>query len=138
MRIKRGHHAVDGRVDQLRVLDFAYIVRTHPFKGISEQIKFAVRGQDAGRTLRRRKQSQCTDKSNRYAHSGECELSHVPFAFLSSALIHGAGSTAWPLRLSSRYSRAALPSGRTPTGSPASTRSPICTSMRPSPANVRW
>ena len=43
--------------------------------------------------MRGGKQRQRTDKTNRHAKPGECELFHVPFAFLNLGANHGAGST---------------------------------------------
>ena len=101
VRVERADHAVDGRIDQFGVIDFAHIIGTHAFKGVTKEIEFAIGRQHIRCALRGGEQSNCTDKSNRHANTGECELFHVPFAFPISALTHGAGSTTLPLRLSS-------------------------------------
>ena len=93
MRIERGHHALDGGVDQFAVLDGTHVILADAFEGVVKEIELSIDGVGA---VRGGKQNQSRSKtcSRTYAH--QSIAIHDLFAFLRSTSIQGAGLTPLP------------------------------------------
>ena len=82
MGIEVGHHALDGGIDQLAVLDRAHIVGAHPFKRVAEQIELAIGGRVIG-ALGFGQRDHGGGETAHQSQANQCKLLHVLSAFTS-------------------------------------------------------
>lgn len=100
VRIESRHHAFDGVVDQLAVIDGAHIIGAHPFESVAEEIELAIGAHVVG-ALRGQQRDRGAETQHHAQHNQYNTL-HDFCAFLGSLINHGAGSTPLPFRRSSK------------------------------------
>ena len=85
MGIEARHHAFDGTVDQLVVLNRAHIVGADLFEGVAEEIELAIGTKVVG-TMRRRQYPDGDNEAddNAHTHTDENGAFHDLFAFLNA------------------------------------------------------
>ena len=96
MRVKRGQHPVDGRLDQVRFVDFLDILRTDPLENVAEKIQLLIDGRFSVRLLRQ--QGPChLRRGNRPGQNAsrcrEYKLLHAQFSSPAVRRNQGSGST---------------------------------------------
>ena len=106
MRVERGQHAVDRRLDQLGIVGLLDIVRAHALQDLAEQVELAVNLRVGGRRrLAARQAHHRRSGSEHGQHQKRPQrvfgFPHHPCTFSEASAHHGSGSTGLPSFLNS-------------------------------------